>query len=567
MRRCEIVSGSASLPSSGQRREDANVAATDEPYRQTDDSVSRWSAKGNDRSAHFAVKLILCLRHLSRRASVCAIHVTLLRCIPLAVFTAGFGAITATAPITNPEIGQLRGSSSVTHTFAWMSDGRTLLSGEENGAIFLWDTAGGAEPKRLDGHEKWVSALVPDPSTGRVYSAGHDGRVIIWNVAAAEKVGVWEFGKPVLGLAISPKAGLAAVALKASPVKVVSLADGRELRALEDSGPHSGWDGPLLFLDDGESVVTTGERFVGSPETARLVAAGKISPDAGRERFTGIWSAGTGALRARMPAVGWESPKGFHYNPKRDRLAELCVSNGAQITEWSVTDIAKALAAPAPVEISPVSRRTFPHAWSQTAVVSPSVGLLLTNAEYFHKYRSRLWDLQTGRLLFDFDPFYGYIGAGAITPDGRRAIVDRGLTGPQGQLSILDLTQRTKAEVWAVATNNVLSLQARGPLLCAMDGSSNLRLWNREIGQEVLWRSIRQSSAPRVLLDEPPLAFVEQPSLQVLDLKSGTLTPALEPSLRSLWPVFEVARDGKAILIGNSQPSTDSDTLKRFSCG
>lgn len=486
-----------------------------------------------------------------------------LRLIALGILLAACRAAAEDAAPGNGAVGLLRGSTSVSHTFAWMPDGRTLLSGEENGSVLLWDTVGNAEPKRFEGHSKWVSALVPDPAAGRIYSASHDGKVIVWDTASAEKVAVWELGKPVLGLAISPKAGLAAVAVKDGPVRVISLSDGRELRVLDGSKPNGLWDGPVFFLDDGRSVIATGDHFIGTPETAAMVAAGKIAPDAGRERFSGIWNAETGAVQVRMPSLGWESPKQFYYTARHDRLAALCVGNGAQITEWSVTDIAKALASPVPVELPPTSRRYLPHAWSQTAVVNPSAGLILTNAEYFHKYRSRLWDLQTGRLLFDFDPFYGYIGAGAITPDGKRAIIDRGLTsaaGAKGQLSILDMSQRTKAEVWAVATNNVVSLQCRGPLICTTDGWGDLRIWNRETGQEVLWRS-RLPVAAKVYLGDDPVAFIEKPAVQLLHLKSGAVTPAPDANLRSLWPVFEVARDGKSILIGNNYPSTDSNTV------
>lgn len=484
------------------------------------------------------------------------------RLAPLGLLVSAFCVVAQDVPPANPEIGQLRGSTSLSHTFAWMPDGRTLLSGEENGSVLLWDTVGNAEPKRFEGHSKWVSALVPDSSTGRIYSASHDGKVIVWNAASAEKVAVWELGKPVLGLAISPKAGLAAVAVKDGPVRIISLSDGRELRVLDGSKPNGLWDGPVFFLDDGRSVVATGDHFIGTPEIAAMVAAGKIAPDAGRQSFSGVWKAETGAVQVRMPSLGWEFPKQFYYTARHDRLAALCVGNGAQITEWSVTDIAKALASPVPVELPPTSRRYFPQAFCQTAVVNPSAGLILTNAEYFHKYRSRLWDLQTGRLLSDFDPSYGYIGAGAITPDGKRAIIDRGLDPAfrQRGLSILDLSQRTKTEVWAVATNNVVSLQYRGPLICTTDGWGDLRIWNRETGHEVLWRS-RLPTAPKVYLGDDPVAFIEQPTLQLLHLKSGAVTPAPDHDLRSLWPVFEVARDGKSILIGNNYPSTDSNTV------
>lgn len=472
-------------------------------------------------------------------------------------------ATAADPAAADPEVGKLSGSTSMTRTFAWMPDGHTLLTGEENGAIFIRDIDQRAEPKRLDGHRQSVSALVVDPAAPRFFSASHDGTVIAWDANSGEKIATWKFDKPVLGLAISPKAGIAAVALKANLVKIVSLADGHELRALDESGPHLAWDGPVLFLDDGQSVVTTGERFTGSAETAKLVAEKKIAPDAGRTRFTGIWNATTGALLAHMPTVGWEYPKQYYYTAKRDRLAALCVGNGAQITEWSVSDIAKTLTSPAPIELQPVSRRFIPHPFSQTAVIEPKASLILTNAEYFNKYRSRLWNLQTGRLLFDFDPFFGYIGDGVITPDGKRAIVDRGLTsvaGPKGQLSILDLTQRTKDEVWSVATNDVLSLQGSGPVLCASDGSENIRIWNRETGQELLCRT-KVPTAPRIYLGKEPIAFLGQPSLQLLNLKSGATKAAPESSLQSLWPVFEVARDGKFILIGNSSPSFDSNTV------
>jgi uncharacterized protein YcbK (DUF882 family) len=76
----------------------------------------------------------------------------------------------------------LEGHRDWVRAVAFASDGR-LASGGHDRLIRVWDV-GGALLQTLRGHSMWVSALAFDPEGRRLASAGLDGRLLIWDVAA-----------------------------------------------------------------------------------------------------------------------------------------------------------------------------------------------------------------------------------------------------------------------------------------------------------------------------------------------------------------------------------------------
>jgi WD40 repeat protein len=85
---------------------------------------------------------------------------------------------------------------------AWGPDGKTLVSGSEDGSLSVWDAGTGVLRRHLFGHSSGVRTVLFDPDGVRLVSAGTDGRIKVWDTATGGLLGsVTVSAGPVLCLA------------------------------------------------------------------------------------------------------------------------------------------------------------------------------------------------------------------------------------------------------------------------------------------------------------------------------------------------------------------------------
>lgn len=166
----------------------------------------------------------------------------------------------------------------------------------------------------LRAHTKPVAALAFSPDGTRLASAGHDGLVCVWDVAARRKVFQLEHGRQAECVAFSPDGKMLAEGGGGDTIGLVDVASGTPTRRVKIAGPARS----VAFSPDGTLVAvgllreslqvldaTTGEerRKLPIPDGHAFFTA--FSAD-GKTLFSGTWTTmrafdvGSGRLRSEI---------------------------------------------------------------------------------------------------------------------------------------------------------------------------------------------------------------------------------------------------------------------------
>jgi WD40 repeat protein len=181
---------------------------------------------------------------------------------------------------------------------AFAPDGATLVVGQQDGSITLWDVASGRNRSTLSGHTNFVASLSVAPDGATLASAGGDRSVRIWDLPTGrERLALATATSTFVATTFSPDGRLLALADQVSPfvwlwdlttgekravlrgasgaVLTVAISpDGRTLAAADFQGVVTFWDletltkrpkrfrhagvRTLAFAPDGRAVATGG---------------------------------------------------------------------------------------------------------------------------------------------------------------------------------------------------------------------------------------------------------------------------------------------------------------------
>ena len=86
------------------------------------------------------------------------------------------------------------------HAVAVSADGRTAVSGSQDGTVRVWDLAGTAAPRVLTGHDGDVAVAVSGDGRTAV-SGGRDRTVRVWDLAGDREQAHWIADGRVLAVA------------------------------------------------------------------------------------------------------------------------------------------------------------------------------------------------------------------------------------------------------------------------------------------------------------------------------------------------------------------------------
>ena len=66
---------------------------------------------------------------------------------------------------------------------AFTQDSRTLVTGDEHGAVRLWDVGSLKQKTMIPAHEGWVKGLAVSSTGETLVTGGNDGLVKVWDLA------------------------------------------------------------------------------------------------------------------------------------------------------------------------------------------------------------------------------------------------------------------------------------------------------------------------------------------------------------------------------------------------
>jgi WD40 repeat protein/tRNA A-37 threonylcarbamoyl transferase component Bud32 len=312
-------------------------------------------------------------------------------------------------------------------------DGKTVVSTGLDGAVTLWEAETATPRGTLRGHSAAVGQPVFSPDGATLYTASDDGTVIAWDLSGNRRLGrPFTFTHdraydPALDRhpgRFSPDGRLIAVGLKEEGIRlweataltpagpplletggeVKALAfspDGRTLAAVTSSGMGTLWDVESRSLRQGPFPV--GSFAVGVSFSADGTTLATASPSGVK-----LWDVATGAALGRLGIGSYADDVAFS---PTGPLVAFVRSEGAGSAEiWDVAQRSRI----ATLEVNAAASYRFGRAYA--IAFSPGGRMLATAGD---DPLVQLWDVESGKLIREFEQNVGGVLALEFSSDGK----------------------------------------------------------------------------------------------------------------------------------------------------
>jgi WD40 repeat protein/transcriptional regulator with XRE-family HTH domain len=369
---------------------------------------------------------------------------------------------------------------------AFSPDGKTLAAGRPDGRAWLWDLATGRQVGNPLPAGRGLSPVAFSPDS-KILATGGDEGVRLWDVATGRQIGVTlidNYDDLMNSVAFSPDGKTLATG---SPDGRVRLWDVAAATFLQFGYPGAEFPSQITwtgFSPDGKILATNGDKGVqlwdvaSGRQTGRSLSAGPakggpidsvaFSPDGtmlatGSGNGTELWDVASGRQTGRSLSAGPTTGgpiDSVTFSPDGTMLATGS-DNGMQLWEVATGDRLASLA------VGQINSVAF----------SPDGKILATGSDN----GAQLWDMTTNRQIGATltNGLDSIIDSVAFSPDGKTLA-----TGGPGGIALWDVATGDQLASLAVGQIDLVAFSPDGKTL-ATAGSSGARLWYVATDQQI----------------------------------------------------------------------------------
>ena len=369
-------------------------------------------------------------------------------------------------------------------------DGRTVITGLDDGTILLWDLETGEEIRRLKGHTAGVNDVTFSPDGTTAISGGEDAVAILWDTAT------WSEITRLRG----HSGAIRSVAFSPDGRRVVS--GGLSSEQTNDPGELILWDletGGELNCFDGEFQVVVDLAF--SQDNDMVLASTGETDYAGlpgQVYSIMLWNTKTGQVLQHFDGFLQDNPA-VAIHPDSATAAFGSSDHNIYLFDTSSGEIIDTLEG----HTSGISSMVF----------SPNGQLILSGSA---RGSLRLWDLNSGKQIVHFAIHSGQVTGIDFTPDGRSAIS----SDSEGKIMLWDLFNASELQ------------RFEGHLAPVLDADFT------PDGRYILSASG---------LPDPGAEPIQEESLRIWDVETGKQTHSLDHSLSDIFQIA-ISPDGRQAL-------------------
>jgi WD40 repeat protein len=390
-----------------------------------------------------------------------------------------------------PELILPVGHTTFISSVAFSSDLKRLVTAAQDGTAKIWDIQTGRILYSLEGHTSGINSAVISPDNKWVLTASYDSTAKIWDLQTGKIIHTLEkHSAGVSSAFFSPDGKLI---ITTSLNDITRIWDAQTFNLLHVLIGHS-------------SEIETATYHEMDDIRASISSDGKYLVTASRDGVAKIWNVQTGKLIHSLKGTGWISSVVFSaydvfiITTSRDGTANIWDAKKGKLLETFEQVYHTATLSPdlkqllavnnnETAEIYDVETGEFKYDFSEdiytfqntsSAVFSPDGRYVATSGD-----PAKIWDAQTGHLLFSLKGPVPGTEAIAFSPDSKWVITTGSATMWDGTAIIWDVQSGKILRSFEGHTTETThaSFSSDGKLLITASTDDNVKLWNMETGK------------------------------------------------------------------------------------